>query len=424
MKQFKPKTAKAKPAISWRTLKRYPNVQERRVNGKADGTCRVRLTKMVSGTDGKPLMVESKSGKLRPKREEYIKFYDSKQAAIDAVAAAKVEFYAEQEPVEPVTNVTFREFAKSFSDAYLFAPVYESNPNKAKHEKIEGLAGYKDGLRAMAMFTEVFGDRIIRTIEGEEIKEWKAKRYATKRSNGQQRTLASVNRELSFLSKAFGYAVRKKWLDRNPFAGARLINIRHEHKREINITFAEEKKLLDAAIDFPLLRMLLVFLIDTGLRVGEAQKLRRGMIRLHEGIRGHIYLPAQITKGKERRDLPILTTRLRQVIEERLAMIPDDPDALVFGTETVRNAFDAVRERANLERDIELRDTRHTWISRAVPSGIPLPEAMLYSGHKIVDTFLRYLQPSVNEHNANASRFEAFMIAHQIEQPMTSAQVN
>src|SRR6185369_2400111 len=139
------------------------------------------------------------------KREEYIKFYDSKQEAIDAVAAAKVEFYVDREPIEMVINVTFREFAKSFSDAYLFAPVYESNPNKAKHEKIEGLAGYKDGLRAMAMFTEVIGDRNIRTIEGEEIKEWKAKRYATKRSNGQQRTLASVNRELSFLSKAFGY---------------------------------------------------------------------------------------------------------------------------------------------------------------------------------------------------------------------------
>jgi integrase len=253
-------------------------------------------------------------------------------------------------------------------------------------------------------------------MEGEAVRNQEKQRSAA--------NTASVNRELSFLSKAFGYAVRKKWLDRNPFAGARLINIRHEHKREINITFAEEKKLLDVTIDFPLLRMLLVFLIDTGLRVGEAQKLRRGMIRLHEGIRGHIYLLAQITKGKERRDLPILTTRLRQVIEERFAMMPDDPDALVFGTESVRNAFDTVRERANLDRDIELRDTRHTWISRAVPSGIPLPEAMLYSGHKIVDTFLRYLQPSVNEHNANASRFEAFMIAHQVEQPMTSAQVN
>jgi integrase len=423
MKQSKPKPPKAKPAVTWRTLKRYPNVQERRINGKPDGTCRVRLTKIVARADGKPEMVNSKSGKLRPKREEYIKFFDSKQEAIDAVAAAKVEFYSEKEPTEPVTNVTFREFAKSFSDAYLFPPLYESNPNKAKHEKIEGLAGYKDGLRAMAMFTEVFGDRNIRTIEAEEIKEWKAKRYATKRSNGQQRTLASVNRELSFLSKGFGYAVRKKWLDRNPFSGARLINIRHEHKREINITFAEEKKLLDAAVDFALLRTLLVFLIDTGLRVGEARKLRRGMIRLHEGIRGHIYLPAQITKGKERRDLPILTTRLLQVIEERFAVIPDDPEALVFG-DSVRDAFDIVRERANLDRDVELRDTRHTWISRAVPSGIPLPEAMLYSGHKVVETFLRYLQPSVNEHNANASRFEAFMLAHQVDQPMASAQVN
>jgi hypothetical protein len=148
------------------------------------------------------------------------------------------------------------------------------------------------------------------------------------------------------------------------------------------------------------------------------------MIKLSDGIRGHIYLPPRITKGKEKRDLPVLTPRLREVIDQRFAIIPNDPKALVFGSESVRDEFDTARERAKLDREIELRDTRHTWISRAVPSGIPLPEAMLYSGHKVVDTFLRYLQPSVNEHNANASRFEAFMAAHQVDQPITTDQIN
>lgn len=414
----KPKAAKAAKR-KWKTLKEG-------IQMRGDGQIRIRLTKAIKGSDGKPKMVTSNTGKVRPAREEYIEFFDSKQKAIEALPDRKVTFKNKgNEPTVDPTTITFAELSKAFSDAHLFAPVYDSDPKKAKHEKLAGLAGYKDGIRAMAMFSEVFGNRPIRSIKADEIRTWKTSRFAVKKQRGGgDRSLTSVNRELSFLSKAFGYAVQKGWLDRNPFAGAKLINIRNEYKREIALTFTEEKKLLEVMADYPLLRMLFIFLLDTGLRIGEARKLERGMIKLSDGTRGHIYLAARITKGKEKRSLPVLTPRLRDVIDQRFAIIPNDPKALVFGDQSVRDEFDSARERAKLDRDIELRDTRHTWISRAVPSGIPLPEAMLYSGHKVVDTFLRYLQPSVNEHNANASRFESFIDTHQIQDSMASDQVN
>jgi integrase len=212
-----------------------------------------------------------------------------------------------------------------------------------------------------------------------------------------------------------------------------MINAKFETKRETALTDDEETKLLDAAFELgydDYLRMLLIFLFDTGMRLGEARGLTRGDIKLNQGIYGHIYLPARITKGKERRNLPVLTPRLREVIERRFAMIPDDPKALIFSKQTsIRFAWDAVRAKANLQRhgeplDIELRDTRHTWISFAVKRGIPLPQAMLYSGHRVVDTFLRYLQPDQEAHDQNVERYTAHLPINQVQEPMASAQVN
>jgi integrase len=285
----------------------------------------------------------------------------------------------------------------------------------------------------MKMFDEVWGNRTIRSIKPDEIKAWKAARHTTKRGKNEdiERTASGVNGELRFLSKAFGFAIEKGWLDRNPVR--KMINAKFETKRETALTDDEETKLLDAAFELgydDYLRMLLIFLFDTGMRLGEARGLTRGDIKLNQGIYGHIYLPARITKGKERRNLPVLTPRLREVIERRFAMIPDDPKALIFSKQTsIRFAWDAVRAKANLQRhgeplDIELRDTRHTWISFAVKRGIPLPQAMLYSGHRVVDTFLRYLQPDQEAHDQNVERYTAHLPINQVQEPMASAQVN
>jgi integrase len=103
-----------------------------------------------------------------------------------------------------------------------------------------------------------------------------------------------------------------------------MINAKFETKRETALTDDEETKLLDAAFELgydDYLRMLLIFLFDTGMRLGEARGLTRGDIKLNQGIYGHIYLPARITKGKERRNLPVLTPRLREVIERRFQTI-------------------------------------------------------------------------------------------------------
>jgi len=330
-------------------------------------------------------------------------------------------------------RITFSQLVAEFSKT-LTKPQYDPDPKKAKLEKISGLAGYKDGLRVMKMFEEVWGNRTIRSIKADEIRTWKAARHATKRGKNQdiERSASGVNGELRFLSKSFGFAVQKGWLDRNPFAGAKIINSKFETKRETALTDEEETKVLDAALTlgYQFLWSLLVFLFDTGMRLGEARELTRGDIKLNQGRYGHIYLPARITKGKERRNLPVLTPRLRQVIEHRFAVIPDDPKILIFGKDTsIRFAWDAVRAKANLERhgeplDVELRDTRHTWISFAVKRGIPLPQAMLYSGHKVVDTFLRYLQPAQEAHDANVARYTAHLVIDQVQEPMQSAQIN
>jgi len=329
-------------------------------------------------------------------------------------------------------RITFAQLVTEFSNT-LTPPVYDSDhPKKHKLEKLSGLAGWQDGLRVMKMFGEVFGNRLIRSIKADEIKTWKAARNATKRGKNKdlKRSLSGVNGELRFLRKSFGFAVQRGWLDRNPFTGAGLINAKSEHRRETALTDEEETKILDAALalGYTYLWSLLVFLFDTGTRLNEARGLTRGMIKLNQGPLGHIYLVASITKGKEKRNLPILTQRLREVIEQRFAMIPNDPKELVFGKNTsIRFAWDATRAKANIERDgealdVELRDTRHTWISNAVKRRIPLPQAMLYSGHKVVDTFLRYLQPDQEAHDANVERYRPAF--NEVHEPIARSQIN
>jgi integrase len=324
-------------------------------------------------------------------------------------------------------RVTFAQLVAEFSKTLTEAQY--SDAQQRKLEKLSGLAGWQDGLRVMKMFDAVWGSRAIRSIKAHDVRQWKAQRMATKRGKNQNlvRSLSGVNGELRFLRKAFSFAVDREWLDRNPFTGAKIINSKNEHRRETALTDEEETKILDAC-DHEFLKDLLTLLFDTGMRLGEAQGLTREMIKLHQGQFGHIYLSAAITKGKEKRDVPVLTPRLREVIERRFAILPNEPKVKLFPKSTsIRFAWDTTRAKANLQRDgepldLELRDTRHTWISNAVRRGIPLPEAMQYSGHKVVDTFLRYLQPSQEAHDANVQRYNAAIM--QVQEPLASATVN
>lgn len=91
-----------------------------------------------------------------------------------------------------------------------------------------------------------------------------------------QRSIATVNRELSLLRRIFNVAVENGWLLKNPFStGKSLINPGDEKPRERILTKEEEQSLL-AACDGPRahLKPIIIMALDTGIRRGEMLKLR------------------------------------------------------------------------------------------------------------------------------------------------------
>jgi integrase len=96
---------------------------------------------------------------------------------------------------------------------------------------------------------------------------------------------ASINRDLATARLFLKRAARQRFIGRSPFADDQIdfLEERKSRRRPRIITFQEEQKLLSAAT--PLLRALVVLLLETGLRVGkEALPLKWTDVDFADGI--------------------------------------------------------------------------------------------------------------------------------------------
>ncbi len=421
----KSKTKSGGRDMKWHRLTGHHGIQQSgvRVNGKPK--YRLRFTKVVLGDDGEPVIGDN--GK--PKREYFNKVFDSKQAAIDAKGIEQSKFRTEgKTPILDPTKITFADLHEAFTPR-LHKVEYDNPSNPDDRHKVSGTKGWKNEVRDMKTFAAYFGSKLISTITEDDIEDLYSARLATpKIHGGATRSIANVNRELATLSKAFSFAMRKKWMTSNPVhSGKRIINQKQEAKRERVLTFPEQTRLLDATVTlgFDYLRMLLVFLLHTATRLGDATQLERRDINLNEGDLGLITIRRLTTKTDEVRTIPILHPDLRDVIDQRLAAIdPDDPHAVLFDKpySSFRKQFAKAKALAKIE-NFQLRDTRHTWITRAAPSGIDPVAAMSISGHKKLSTFMIYNNAQTDMHDDNAKKYQAYIAAKQ-QQPMESERVN
>jgi integrase len=361
------------------------------------------------------------------KRREYTKHADTLAEAKRRLDDLKTMYKEGGAELLDAQRITWAQLAKAYEEDHVFKTEYDDDSSDERH-KTGGLVSVGDAKRALKVFGFFIDkNRLIRTIDAIDLKRFKSVRSKTKKERGGgKRSIASVNRDLNYVRHAFNFAVRKKWLTSNPFTGARLIVLKHEKKRDRVITWEEQDRLFEATVTlgYEYLRMILTFLIDTGLRIGELKLLQRDHVNLDQGLHGHLYLPARITKGKEKRDLPILSPRAREVIEKRLTTISNDPKALIFGTEwrnrKVRDQFAATTKLAGVD-GLQLRDTRHTFATRSI-SIIPMGELMKMTGHTEIKTLLRYINPTQESFDRSVEAY-ATMTA-KMQEPMASDQVN
>lgn len=205
----------------------------------------------------------------------------------------------------------------------------------------------------------------------------------------------AVNHDLRLLRKMYNWAIRKGLVTRTPFkiGSEPAIQLEREIPRNKRLSEDEEQRLLSVAE--PLLRDVVVAILETACRPGELRSLQWRDVSLE---RRELVVRATKSKTRTERLVP-LSVRLLGVLEMRRHG-PDgrvvDPDAYVFGNaigeqvKTFRPAWERARIAAKLG-DLHLADLRHEAASRFDEAGVPINFVSKILGHTDLSTTSRYL---------------------------------
>ncbi len=253
----------------------------------------------------------------------------------------------------------------------------------------------------------VFGGRYLDEITPEMIRAFKEARIE------QRRSPATINRDLSCLRQVLRIAVKEELIQKSPFFGGR-VEFLHEKGKERTLSFDEERKYLRAAT--PVLRDVVIIMVEMGLRPGEIFQLRSEDV--------HIEPPApyvHVREGKSDRavrDVPI-TLRALPVFNRRLAQAEGE----YLFPRRVGNGYDWSRPMTELEpahlralRKSEIQppfrlyDLRHTYGTRAVEAGIDVFSVAKLMGHADLSTTQRYVHLSKGHLEDAQKKMERFRV--------------
>ena len=215
--------------------------------------------------------------------------------------------------------------------------------------------------------------------------------YLTERL--QDVTLATVSKELGILKSAFARAMRWDWVTTTPFRGIVLNQDGEERVRWL--TDAEEGRLVAAAA--PWLRDLILVGLDTGLRRSNLVGLEWRWLYEDSTV---LMVPRQLVKAKKATVMIPLTTRAAMIIQRQVrrgdaSCVFTNPAGRAYSLPQVSMAVIRTAKQAQLP-GVSLHTLRHTFISRLVQAGRPLPEVAALAGHRDIKMTMRYahLAPS------------------------------
>lgn len=245
-----------------------------------------------------------------------------------------------------------------------------------------------------------FGEKVkVDRIESKDIEKYiLARKKQISRKTKLEITRESINREIGALKMLFRRLADSEIILKNPL---RTIKRLPENERQFHvITEAEEKRYRLAAP--PMLSDVFGLMIETGLRCGEAYRLKQSEIFLDDG-----YL--KVTKSKTKssiRRVP-LSEKAAKILAARIKRFDGEnifPQNDIDGEKVTRNLIKEHLETVRaLGFDFRLYDTRHTFASRAVESGVDLVVLAAILGHANLKMMMRYVHPS-EKHKADAIR--------------------
>jgi integrase len=198
---------------------------------------------------------------------------------------------------------------------------------------------------------------------------------------------ASVNRELSMLSKAFNLAIKEwEWLKDNPASS--VPKEKENNERDRWLTKDEEKEILENSPEW--LRDIIIFALNTGLRLQEFLSLEWSRVNL---VRRTILIKE--TKNGNPKTLPLNKIAL-DVLNQRSKVKSIKNDYVFFNSNgkkinpyVLRTSFYTVLEKVGVE-NLWLHDLRHTFATRLAQADVDLYKISKLLGHKNIRTTQRY----------------------------------
>jgi integrase len=291
------------------------------------------------------------------------------------------------------SRITFNDLADYYESRYLHLAEYRDG------RKISGLRDVSRPLGCLRSFRVYFGRKKLREITYGDIYAYRADRLKVRTKYKRPLTIASINRELAVLRRILNIALREGWILKNPFTcGDPLISVADERRRERILTLEEEGRLL-AACEHPQrqhLRLLLIFLLDTGCRKSEALKLRWRSVDFDARL---ITIEGMTTKTLKARQVA-MTERVYRELKILNARASRDSEGLVFGiTDNVRNSFKSVCQATGIKHGgidgLTIHCLRHTAETRLVNGHLPLQMVGRILGHSQPQTTYRYLSANM-----------------------------
>src|SRR5437870_2208924 len=277
----------------WRKQKRANEGSIRERNGKI--YARIQFI----GDDGK------RHDKERPAR--------NRKHARELIKEMRKEFDTGGEAALEGSHMKFSTLAQWYLDNYVQDAEYVDG------RKVAGVRSFSTKVSQVKKLRHYFDNKRLRDITFSDLEKYKATRLKTPikfkdpERPPRQRTIASVNRELSCLRRMLNIATREAWLAINPFTrGEAIISLADERARERILTREEEARLLSKCTGRRAhLRPIIIAAIDTGCRLGELLKLKWADIDFDAGL---ITIQAFNTKTARERTVAI-TARLNRELE-------------------------------------------------------------------------------------------------------------
>ena len=224
-------------------------------------------------------------------------------------------------------------------------------------------------------------------ITREDLKAWRTELRAG-------RTVGTVNRVLSLMSKSLTDAVDSEVLDYNPAKGLMISEGQATHER-----FLTKDEIQNIAGELsPRWSILTLVLAYTGMRWGEAKvhavpgitkkrlDRKRGMLQIAEVWDDKNDQMKPYPKGKTRRSVPVPPWLVELIPEDGLL----SPLGAMPQNNNYRRALNIAADSLSIER-FRVQDLRHTFASWLIQGGVPVEEVRRLMGHQSILTTQRYV---------------------------------